>query len=226
MKRILNSISNFLFQNGKGTKSRVVKNNTTLKEIVRWRNDNGDLTHRINYDLNEDSVVFDLGGYEGWFASRIFCKYLCNIYIFEPVVEYAEFIRSRFEHANKVFVFPFGLAKKTEVVEISLLEYSSSIFKQGGIKSRIDLVNCADFFSENGIEFIDLMKINIEGGEYDLLDALIEHGLVKKIKNLQIQFHDFVPNAELRMESIQRQLSTTHKLTYQYNFIWENWQLK
>ena len=39
---------------------------------------------------------------------------------------------------------------------------------------------------------IDLLKINIEGGEYEVLENLIENDLIKNIDNIQIQFHDFV----------------------------------
>ena len=46
-------------------------------------------------------------------------------------------------------------------------------------------------------------------------------------KNLQIQFHDFIiDNAEERMKNIQNKLSKTHEITYQYNFVWENWKIK
>ena len=76
------------------------------------------------------------------------------------------------------------------------------------------------------IERIDLMKINIEGGEYDLLEHLIKTGWIDKIINIQVQFHDFVENAEARMLAIQNDLAKTHELTYQYKFVWENWRLK
>ena len=68
------------------------------------------------------------------------------------------------------------------------------------------------------------MKINIEGAEYDLLDHLIETGFIANIINLQIQFHEFVPNAKERMENIQKRLEKTHALTYQHEFVWENWK--
>jgi len=70
------------------------------------------------------------------------------------------------------------------------------------------------------------MKINIEGSEYDLLEHLLETNYVKIIKNIQVQFHDFVPNAEKRMKRIQEKLQKTHYLTYQYPFVWENWRIK
>ena len=87
-------------------------------------------------------------------------------------------------------------------------------------------VRAADFIAGQSISRIDLMKINIEGGEYDLLEHLIDSGVIGAIADVQVQFHDFVPHAEKRMEEIQRRLSETHELTWQYKFIWENWKLK
>jgi hypothetical protein len=69
------------------------------------------------------------------------------------------------------------------------------------------------------------MKINIEGGEYDLLDHLIETGWIRRIRDVQIQFHDFVSGATQRMHHIQAALKNTHHTTYQYPFVWENWHI-
>ena len=49
------------------------------KAIQRWFRDKGDQTLRLNYDLNEHSVVFDLGGYEGQWSADIFQRYQCNV---------------------------------------------------------------------------------------------------------------------------------------------------
>jgi len=70
------------------------------------------------------------------------------------------------------------------------------------------------------------MKINIEGAEYALLDHLICTSSIFKIKNIQIQFHDFVPSAEKKMNRIKNSLKDTHYMTYEYPFVWENWKRK
>ena len=64
--------------------------NLTLnqQEIRRWFSDRGDYTHNINYDLNEDSIVIDLGGYTGVWAQQIIDKYNPNMYILEPIEEF------------------------------------------------------------------------------------------------------------------------------------------
>jgi hypothetical protein len=66
--------------------------------------------------------------------------------------------------------------------------------------------------------------VNIEGGEYELLERMLERGLTERVCDLQIQFHNFSPDAAERMAAIQRGLAATHRPTYQYRFVWENWR--
>jgi hypothetical protein len=89
---------------------------------------------------------------------------------------------------------------------------------------KIKLVKYYDFINDNKIDHIDLIKINIEGSEYELLEHIIENNLHVKIKNLQIQFHKIFNDSEEKREKIRKSLSLTHKLTYDYTFVWENWE--
>ncbi|HEY8723841.1 MAG TPA: FkbM family methyltransferase [Gaiellaceae bacterium] len=90
----------------------------------------------------------------------------------------------------------------------------------------LDLVDIEEFIAQEDIREVDLLKVNIEGGEYELLERMIQSGSVRAIKDIQVQFHDFVPNAALRMRRIQKALTETHELTYEFPFVWENWHRK
>jgi hypothetical protein len=67
------------------------------------------------------------------------------------------------------------------------------------------------------------MKVNIEGSEYELMDRLIAADKLSLIKDIQIQFHDVSQDSRGHMQRIQQHLARTHKKTYAYEFIWENW---
>jgi FkbM family methyltransferase len=195
------------------------------KRVKPWFQVNGDKTLRLDYNkLNETSVVFDLGGYEGQWASDIHAKYCSTVYVFEPFPAYAENISTRFRKNPKIKVFPFGLGKTDEIIKLYADNDATSSFKQKGASVDIQIVKASKFIRDQQIGKIDLMKINIEGGEYDLLDELIESDLIGTIGNIQVQFHDFAPNAMERMKKIQKALSRTHRPTYQYEFVWENWE--
>lgn len=191
-----------------------------------WFRDQGDKSLRLNYDLDRHSMVFDLGGYEGQWTSDIVSKYGCSVHVFEPVAEFADRIVQRFHPNPKITVHKYGLASENNTARLTMDDDASSAFTAGEHSTEIRLVKAADFFSQHHITTVDLMKINIEGGEYDLLEHLIESGLIANIKNIQVQFHDLVPNAPQRMRKIQSELEKTHLLTYQYPFVWENWERK
>jgi len=201
------------------------------REVDRWLSDNGDATLRVDYDLNKDSVVFDLGGYEGDWAAEISARYGSHIFVFEPVPEYVERIEKRFKRNSNVQVFSYGLGAENMTQTISLAEEGSSLFKSpnvsiGSKEIPIRIKRAADVLPELLRGDIDLMKINIEGGEYDLIEHLIQTGLVSRIANIQVQFHGFVPYAESRRKKIQTELAKTHSQTYEYKFVWENWVKK
>lgn len=192
-----------------------------------WFKDNGDETLRLNYPLNENSLVLDVGGYKGEFASAIINKYNCTVHSFEPIQEFYSIIVNKFSNNKKLIPHCCGLSNSTRKENIALLDNSSSVFAKDANVVEIQLKNVLEFLEEHRIEKVDLIKINIEGGEYDLLESLIEHDKIKMFVNIQVQFHDFViTNAKERMNKIQNTLSKTHSLTYQYEFVWENWQLK
>ena len=72
---------------------------------------------------------------------------------------------------------------------------------------------------------VDLFKINIEGGEYPLLDRIIENGQVERVRYFQIQFHGFgSPDPAAARDKIRAALNTTHREEWCVNGgQWESW---
>ncbi len=194
------------------------------RRVALWYQNPNHMNLRFEYDLSASSLVLDLGGYEGQWASDIYSRYCCTVQVFEPVQAYADNIRRRFAKNAQIQVHPFGLGCADIEIQIGLSNDGSSVFQKAEQIEAGRLVESKTFFEQNGIAEVDLIKINIEGGEYELLEYFLDTGLITQMKNIQVQFHDFVPNAEARMKSIQQRLSKTHALTYQYEFVWENWK--
>lgn len=197
----------------------------------KWCLDNGDNTLRINYDLNENSIVIDAGGYKGDWSEVISKKYDPTIFIFEPIETYYLYLLEKFSNNRKIHIIHGGLAEEDRESIIYHSNDASSIFDEEGTTSnksseRIKLFSLFKFMKEENIGHIDLLKINIEGGEYDLLEDIINKGISNKISDIQVQFHTFIPLCKERKDSIRKDLQKTHLLTYDYEFIWENWELK
>lgn len=201
-----------------------------MKEIKKWQEIQGDKKYRINFYkniLNEKSIVFDLGGYRGEWSNEIFEKYNTNIFIFEPIKKFYENIVERFKTNQKIKIFQIGLSNKTENKTISLNKDSSSVFEENPKHTEdIKLYDIVNFIDENNINIIDLMKINVEGSEYYILMRLIESGYITKIKHIQVQFHEFIKNSHIMRNEIRDELSKTHNESYNFDFIWEGWELK
>ena len=198
-----------------------------MKNVNHWFADNGDITLRLNYPINENSIVFDLGGYVGDWTQRISQKYNPNIFVFEPIPDLINSLKNKFSNNNKIKVFSFGLSNETKQIPIYFSNDGSSFYTNQNNKEILcDVVSIVDFIKENKIDNIDLMKINIEGDEFPLLESMLENNLITYVTDIQVQFHQFIPNAVARRELIHKKLSETHKLTYNYEFVWENWQKK
>jgi hypothetical protein len=70
---------------------------------------------------------------------------------------------------------------------------------------------------------VDLMKINIAGAEFPLLDKMIRTGLMQRVDCFMIQFHEWHPDAYKKHVRIREELSKTHRLEWDYHFFWEKW---
>ncbi len=191
--------------------------------VTRWYADGGDEALRFDYPLGPDSLVLDLGGYEGQWASDIYARHRCRVLVFEPVTEFARRIGERFAGNPDIEVFTHGLGAETRTETIRLRGASSSTHGRKGAPEPIRIVDVREWLAEHGIEQVDLMKVNIEGGEFELLERLLETGLISRIRDLQVQFHWISADSDRRMAAIQKGLSATHEPTYQYRYVWENW---
>lgn len=187
-----------------------------------WKKADGDHTMRLVYPLHSSSVVIDAGGYHGQWASDIYSMYRCHIHVFEPVPAFADIIASRFQLNPNITLHRVALGDKDGKLSFSIDDNSSGTFAHGQHIS-VEACDAARYFAAQGLHTIDLLKLNIEGGEYDLIEHLHNTGILPNIQNIQVQFHPFVPDANIRLMRIYDLLTKTHRPTYQYRYVWENW---
>jgi len=201
-------------------------------EHTRWFSDRGDDVLRLNYPLDGDSIVFDVGGWCGQWSELIYNKYKPYIYIIEPVRQNYNVLIDKFKSNQKIKIIKAGVGNNNRNTTLNLNEDGSSEFvsmvneSQQFEKEIITIRNFSEMIDELGVKKIDLMKINIEGGEYDAIPNLIENKKLDKIQNLQIQFHHNyigIQDTKEARKAIRDKLSLTHKLTWCYDFVWENW---
>jgi FkbM family methyltransferase len=194
------------------------------KELSRWIADKGDYTHNITYDLNENSIVVDLGGYTGIWAEQIIDKYNPNIYIVEPVIDFYEKIIDKFSNNNKIHLLNVGISteNKNGFIFIDGDRTSSNLTKGKCIEVEFNTIDT--ILNKWGLDNVDLLQINIEGDEYPLLENMLETGSINKFKNIQVQFHLGIENDLERRDKIRKGLEKNNfAVKFDYPFVWESW---
>lgn len=191
-----------------------------------WNRDNGNYTHALNYPLNEDSIIVDLGAFHGVWASQIIEKYNSNVFLFEPVKEFYDYLVNKFQNNPKVKVFNYGIATDHRMDTLYLRGDGTSKYLTGGNAVVVEFISVEKMFELIGTDKIDLAQINIEGEEFPVLEKIIENKTINKFNHLQIQFHTFIENAETRRENIQKGLSESFDKMFDYPFVFEGWKLK
>ena len=82
------------------------------ESLERWFKDKGDETHRLNYKIDKNSKIFDIGGYEGDWSNSIYSRYGSIIYIFEPIKKNYDFICNRFKNTDCINIYNYALSNK------------------------------------------------------------------------------------------------------------------
>jgi len=192
-----------------------------MTEHERWLKDNGE-EKRLTYPLNTKSLYVDFGAYDGKFARKIYDKFKCQIIAYEPIPKFLDLCEKNLEGTDAT-VLPYGVGKENIQLYVEDTNDATHLFSKGNIKIEV-----RDVYNLIGKDDIDLLKINIEGAEYDVLERMIETDLLKNVRYLQVQFHKF-PHVERpveRRQKIWEELQKTHKCQWSYDFVWESWERK
>jgi len=171
------------------------------------------LLNQINFDKN--SVIIDLGAQIGFFsvfASRKAEK----IFAFEPVTENFELLKKNIKLnklENKIFPFNLAVSDKKGKEKIFLSETNTGSHSIYGFKEpeqekgssinyflngkgfskknfvEVSSITLDEIFTANKINQCDLLKIDIEGAEYNVLYNLSD-SCFKKIHRIVMEVHD------------------------------------
>jgi FkbM family methyltransferase len=175
-------------------------------------------------NLTDKSQALILGGYKGDSTFTIYNKFNCNVLVYEPIDEYANEIFKQISPKSKIILERLAVSADDEGVVLHVGGESTSKFLQSGqivnVKSRdISLI-------VQELEKVDLLEMNIEGGEYDVLKRLISAGDINKISTILVQFHNFELTSELERSKIRNSLTSTHDNIFTFDWVWERWDIK
>lgn len=165
----------------------------TLPERTRLDPTNSEeYAELVAYNLDASATVVIVGGYKGVTAATVSELYGGpRVLAFEPQRWAWDELRIATKDFPHVECFNFGLGVEDQD-DVPMGEYHTDAcsflelpgqreFGTGHIRDAVKTLA--------GIDVIDLMLLNIEGYEYVLLPYLIEHGVMRRVRYLLIQWH-------------------------------------
>ena len=141
--------------------------------------------------ITEDDVVYDLGANVGVFTMwSLIAK---QIYSFEPTNYLIPYLYETFHtYHPRVMIYDKAITGKHEIKQFNMGRHSvgNSLYTDLGNPNSVDVqcINIEQFIQENGLEQPTLMKVDIEGSEYEMFDTLT-NDFIKSINTWIVEFH-------------------------------------
>lgn len=150
----------------------------------------------IPNSLNESSIVYTFGiGEDISFDLSLIQKYNCKVQAFDPTPRVTEWLAAQKTPANFIY-HPVALSDEDGSLTFYTPENEAHISHKAFASehSKAVIVTCkklSSILKELGDKQIDLLKIDIEGFEYAVLENMIRENI--KPKQLLVEFHHFFP---------------------------------
>jgi FkbM family methyltransferase len=142
--------------------------------------------------ISPKDIVYSVGiGTDISFDLQLIKNFGVTVFAFDPTPKSIDWLNKQQLPAN-FKVFPVGLASYTGEADFYLPQNenhvsASMISKQSNDFIRVKVKKLGDIMKELNHTSIDLLKIDIEGAEYDVVDDIIDSGI--EIRQLLIEFH-------------------------------------
>jgi FkbM family methyltransferase len=190
-----------------------------------WERDRGDEIKIIDYPLDSNSQVIELGGFTGVWSKKIIDKFNPNLIIVEPIPQFVNELKHNFGNNPKVNIEKVAISTSNKTIKLYVKGCATS--ETNVVSKKVVSVKSYDinyFISKYNLSKIDLIQVNIECEEYPLIINWIETGFLKNVKYLQVQFHTFCENYEEKYKQIFEGLKKNgFEINYKYDFVWESW---
>ncbi|WP_417732222.1 FkbM family methyltransferase [Rosistilla oblonga] len=146
--------------------------------------------------IPSNAIVYSFGiGEDVSFDQSMIRDFGCRVYGFDPTPRSAEWVR-RQDISRRFSFFEFGLGERcgseTFFLPRNSHNVSGSFVLQGYVDSsnaiKLEMKDFATICRELGHNQVDVLKMDIEGAEYDVLESVVNSGV--RIDQLLIEFHD------------------------------------
>lgn len=183
---------------------------------------------RLKYeiDLREGGIVLDIGAYKGQFTEKILGRNDELIFwLYEPIPEYFQICENLFLNKDSITIYQTAVSADGRSFEMQVDGLRSRKAVGNPVDSVLIPSICIQDIFNSAPEF-ELLKMNIEGMEFESLEKLISTNSLVKAKYLLIQFHNFESDSPLRLAKIRQGIEKNYESIWKYDWIWELWKRK
>jgi FkbM family methyltransferase len=152
--------------------------------------------------LNEEIIVIDLGACKGEFINELEKNYkIKKAVLVEANPSNFKHLTEKDNHILYNRVISNESDSLVKFYEDPKSPYNGTKFFNyfDGIEHHIPTITIEDIIKENNITYIDILKIDIEGSEYEIMPSISDE-TYNIINQITIEFHDFI-NTELKKET-------------------------
>lgn len=195
-------------------------------DLKRWLETNGDDTFAVNWPINSDSVVLEVGGYQGRWAKQIAEKYNPHLYVFEPQDWAWEQCVSALKAYPNAQVLNYGLGLQTGRFPMGEYHTDGCSFVNVDSRERGSgyMREIVEVLDELKIQSIDLCLVNIEGYEFTLLPYMLDKGILERTRFFMCQFHIFADPDLSKYSTICEALERTHRVFFDFGTTLTAWE--
>ena len=180
---------------------------------------------KLKYGMkfSSDGLILDIGSYLGEYSKKVLKKNPgMTFWLYEPIPEYYRTSLIKFKDRENVFVYQKAVSADGRDIRMQI----------DGLRSRQELDTKTDVLKFVSISIqeifdsaaeIELLKMNIEGMEYECLNQLILSNSLTKARYLLIQFHNFESGAEKKRNLVRKAIEKDFTNVFSYEWMWELW---
>jgi FkbM family methyltransferase len=175
-----------------------------------------------NLDLDNCKTVLDIGANVGLWTKYILSRNARKVYCFEPNKKALSHLKYGLRNDNNATIIEKAVYKEDATLKFYINEensLTSSVLPESGHSPSydVDAISLENAINLTGEDKIDLVKIDIEGAEFDIIENLSQ-GIFDRIDSFLIEYHDFYFTEGMeKVNALEQQLEragyTIHRST-------------
>jgi FkbM family methyltransferase len=143
-------------------------------------------------NLDNLNVVIDIGANVGLFTKYMLCKSAKKVFCYEPNKSAFESLSKNYKNNSSVSLNNLAVSTNNDKLRLYLDPNNTLVSSAKRNTSNfydVDSITLKQIFDQNNIDKVDLIKIDIEGMEYELVENMDDE-IFNKVDSFIIEYHD------------------------------------